>query len=197
MAPQNYFLLAPTRIFLGIGDTRIFLLGDSSLLSPVGVYYASPFVGTTYFPIGILICFSFLGELHPFPDPLQWVGTPTSRWGDVWCPCPPSAVPTGGETPRGPSPTGVSGPMSWTQTGSPLVSLPHRTSPSFSCPLPPFPISSSDFLVSPAPSGGSVPPPANRCQWTTEFVPSTATKRPPSAVYHTMRRPDPSAPPSS
>ena len=64
LAPRNYFLLAPTQILLGIGNFRRFLLGDSSLLSPVGVYYASLLWGTKYFPVEVLICFAFLGELH-------------------------------------------------------------------------------------------------------------------------------------
>ena len=32
LAPRNYFLLAPTRISLGIGNPQRFLLGDSSLI---------------------------------------------------------------------------------------------------------------------------------------------------------------------
>ena len=49
---------------------------------------------------------------------------------------------------------------------------------------------------SPAPSGGSVTPPANRRQWTTTFILSNRTKRPLSLVSYTLRRPAPSAPPS-
>ena len=52
-APRNYFHLAPVWIAFFIRNPRRFLLGDSSLFSPVGVYLNSSFV-----------FFSFLGELH-------------------------------------------------------------------------------------------------------------------------------------
>ena len=115
---------------------------------------------------------------------------------DVWGPCPTSAAPPGGEIPRGISPTGGSGPTYCTQTGAPLAPPPHRTSPSFSYPLPTFPIFLPAVPIFPTPSRGSVPPPANWRQWTTTLVPSTGTKRPPSAVSHTPRRPAPYDPPS-
>ena len=69
--PRNYFLLVPTRIFLGIGNSQRPLLGDYSLLFPVGVYpltfcwephislcgfyYTSPFLG------------NYMYFRHPFP----------------------------------------------------------------------------------------------------------------------------------
>ena len=105
----------------------------------------------------------------------------------------PSAAPPSGETPRGISLTGGSLPTSQTKTGSSLALPQHRTSPPFSYPLPPFPISSPAVPILPDPSGGSVPPPANRCWWTTTLVPSTRTKIPLSEVSHTQRRPTPYA----
>ena len=109
---------------------------------------------------------------------------PKYRPDNVWGPCLPSTVPPVGETPLGNSTTGGSVPMSRTQTGAPIVPPPHITSPLFSYPLPPFPRSSSAVPILPAPSGGSVPPLANCCQWTTTFVPSTGKNIPPSVVYH-------------
>ena len=50
LSPVNYFLLETILIFLGIGDSQIFLLRNSYLLSPVGVYYAYPFMGNYIFP---------------------------------------------------------------------------------------------------------------------------------------------------
>ena len=126
------------------------------------------------------------------PAPLQWVGAPTSRPDDVWGPCLPSTVPPSGETPWGTSPTGGSGTTSQTKTIAPLATLPCRTSPPFSYPLPPSIISLSAIPILPAPSVGSVPLLANCCHWMTTFIPSTTTKRFPSAVYHTRKRPAPS-----
>ena len=120
-----------------------------------------------------------------------------SRPAYVWVPCPPSDAPPGGETPQGIYPTRGSEPTSPTQTGARLATPPHRTSPSFSYPIPPLPRSSPAFPISPAPSGGSIPPPENNRQWTTTFVRDIKTKRPPSAVSHTTRRTSPYAPPST
>ena len=131
----------------------------------------------------------------PFPDPPQWVCTPTSCTADVWVPCPPSAALPSGETPRGISLTGVSEPTSRTQTEALLSPPPHITSPPFSYPPPPFPSSLPDIPIYPAPYGSSVPLPANCRLWTATFVPGTKTKRLPSVVSHTSRRPSSSAPP--
>ena len=130
----------------------------------------------------------------PLPALPQWVVTLTSRPADVWGPCPPSDVTPGGETPQGPSPTGGSVPTSQTQTGAPLAPPPHITSPQFSYTIPPFPISLSAIPIFPVPSIGSIPPPANCCQWTTMPVPSTGTKRPPSVVSYTPIIPAPYVP---
>ena len=46
----------------------------------------------------------------------------------------------------------------------------------------------------PATSGGSVPQPANCCQWRTKFVPINGTKRLPSLVSHMPKIPAPYAP---
>ena len=129
----------------------------------------------------------------PLTAPPQWVGTPTSRLADVWSPCLPYAVPPVGETPQGASPNWGSGPTSQTQTGAPLAPPPNRTSPPLSCLLPTFSISSPAVPVFPTPYGGSVPPPVNRRQWTTTFFLSTITKKPPSVVSYTARRPASSA----
>ena len=115
---------------------------------------------------------------------------------NVWGPCPSSAAPLGGETPRGNSPAGGSEPTSRTLTRALLAPLPHRTSPTFSYPLLPFPRSSPAVPIFHAPSGGSVPPSASRHWRTTTFVPGTGTKRPPSSVSHIPRRPSPPVPPS-
>ena len=49
-APWNYFLLAPVQIAFVIHDPWRFLLGDSSLFSPVGVYLNSLFARNSVFP---------------------------------------------------------------------------------------------------------------------------------------------------
>ena len=100
-------------------------------------------------------------------------------------------MPSGGETPRGIYPTRGSGNTSRTQAGATLAPMPHRTLPSFSYLLPTFPRSSPAVPILPTHYGGFIPHPANHIQWTTTFVPSTGTKRPPSAVLHTPRRPAP------
>ena len=76
LAPRNYFLLAPIRIFLGIGDSRIFLSGITLCFSPLGFTMLLLSWGTNYmndemvkwlnkyFLVGVLLCFYFLGELH-------------------------------------------------------------------------------------------------------------------------------------
>ena len=64
LVPWNYFLLAPTCISLVNENSWRFLLGDSSLLSLVWVYYYPLSWRTKYFPVGVLLCFSFLGEFH-------------------------------------------------------------------------------------------------------------------------------------
>ena len=51
-------------VFLEIWDSQGFLLGDSSLLSHVGFYYAFLFVSNYIFPVRFLQCFYFLGESH-------------------------------------------------------------------------------------------------------------------------------------
>ena len=134
--------------------------------------------------------------ITPLPVPTQWVGTPTSRPAEFWGPCPPSAVPPVDETPQGISPTRGSGTMYQNQTGALLAPPPHRTFPSFSYPLLPFPRSLPAIPIFPTPSRGSVPPPSNCRQWMKTFVPSTGINRPLSAVSHTPIRPVPSAPPS-
>ena len=126
----------------------------------------------------------------------QWVGTLTPRPADVWVLCLTSSMPPGGETPRGLSLARGLGPTSWTQIGTPIAPQLHRTSPPYSYLLPPFLRYSSAVPIFPAPSGGSVPPPANCCQWTIAFVQSNGTKRPTTAVSHTPRRPAPYFPPS-
>ena len=132
----------------------------------------------------------------PLPERPQWVSTPTYRISEVWVPCPPSAAPPGGETPQGISPIRGSETMSRTQKEAPLTPLPHRTSPWLSYLLPPFPRASTSVPIFPAPSGGSVPPPANRRRRTKTFVPGNGTKRPPSAVFHMPGRTSPPVTPS-
>ena len=122
----------------------------------------------------------------PFPAPPQLVGTPMSHPFEIWVPFPPSAAPPSGETLRGIYPTAE----------APIASPPHKTSQTLSCPLPPFPISSPAVTVFPAPSGGSIPLPANHSWRKKMFVPGTRTNIPPPAVSHTSRRPSPSVPPS-
>ena len=119
-----------------------------------------------------------------------------SRWRLGTMPAIRRAAPLSGETPRGISPTGGSGPTSWTQTVPPISPPPYRTSSPLSYMLPTLPRSSPEFPIFPVSAGGSIPPPANHRRWTTAFVPSTGMKRPMSAVSHTPRSPAPSAPQS-
>ena len=66
--------MAPARISFGIRDSRRFLLGDSSLFSPVGVYSDYSFLGNYIFTRWDLLYFSFLGELHQSPkDKITYV----------------------------------------------------------------------------------------------------------------------------
>ena len=81
-----------------------------------------------------------------------------------------------------------------TQTGVPLTPLTHRSPLSLSYPLTNFPRSSPSVPIFSTTSGGSFPPPSNRCRRTATFVPGTGTKRPPSAVSHILGRPSPPVP---
>ena len=159
-----------------------------SMIGRASMYCVAVFWWWRYIPQSI--------PIPPFPALLQWVGAPTSYPADVWGPYLPSAVPPSGETPRWPSTTGGSLPTSRTQTGAPLAPPPHRTSPLFSYTLPPVPRYSSSVPIFTSTSGGYIPLPTNRRQWTTTFVPGIGMKRPLSAVYHTPRRLAPSITPS-
>ena len=72
LAPRNYFLLLPTWIFLVTGDSRRFFWGIPLCFSLMVFTMLLLSWGTTWmvkwwnesFPIGVLLCFYFIGELH-------------------------------------------------------------------------------------------------------------------------------------
>ena len=74
LAPQNQLCLVLAWISFGVCDSRRFLIGDSSLFSPVGVYSAYSFMWNYIFPLRGLLFFSFLSKTYQSPkDKIAYV----------------------------------------------------------------------------------------------------------------------------
>ena len=76
LATQNCFLLEPTRIFLGIGDSQRLFLGIPLSFSPLRFTMLLLLWGTTYFPVGVILWLSYLGELHQSPKGQDFLRSP-------------------------------------------------------------------------------------------------------------------------